>query len=100
MRLSWGCDKNQLPDDDPLHDYAECQCDPNCIVLVLVVVMRRRKGRSAKLVIDEDQSTTDSQAAFSRPQKNNSSIIQEQFSYNAGKVRISARKVTCQVCLI
>merc|ERR1712142_1324896 len=54
-------------------------------ITVLVVVMRRRKGRSAKLVIDEDQSTTDSQAVFSRPMKINSSIIQEQFGYNAGK---------------
>ena len=62
--------------------------------------MRKRKGRSAKLVIDEDQSTTDSQAVFSRPMKINSSIIQEQFGYNAGKVRIFARKVTTSTASI
>jgi len=54
-------------------------------ITVVVVLVTRRKARSAKLVIDEDHSTTDSQYAFSRPLKNNSNIIQEQFSNNVGK---------------
>jgi len=55
------------------------------IITVLVVLVTRRKARSAKLVIDEDQSTTDSQFAFSRGLNNNSSIIQEQLSSHFGK---------------
>jgi len=55
------------------------------IITVLVVLVTRRKARSAKLVIDEDQSTTDSQFAFSRGLNNNSSIIQEHLSSHFGK---------------
>merc|ERR1712106_916398 len=55
------------------------------IITVVAVLVRRRKVSSAKLVIDEDESTTDSQFAFSRGLTNNSSIIQEHFNSNYGK---------------
>ena len=60
----------------------------NCSVSVVAVLVMRRKVRSAKLVIDEDESTTDSQFAFSRGLKSNSSVLQEHFNNNFGKVRI------------
>merc|ERR1712106_561290 len=55
------------------------------IITVVAVLVLRRKVRSAKLVIDEDESTTDSQFAFSRSLTNNSSSIQEHFYSNFGK---------------
>eukprot|EP00090_Calanus_glacialis_P045193 TRINITY_DN8241_c0_g1_i1.p1 TRINITY_DN8241_c0_g1~~TRINITY_DN8241_c0_g1_i1.p1 ORF type:complete len:453 (-),score=119.58 TRINITY_DN8241_c0_g1_i1:70-1428(-) len=55
------------------------------IITVVAVLVMRRKVRSAKLVIDEDESTTDSQFAFSRGLKNNSSVMQEHFNNNFGK---------------
>jgi len=55
------------------------------ITAVVAVLVMRRKVRSAKLVIDEDESTTDSQFAFSRGLKSNSSVLQEHFNNNFGK---------------
>jgi len=52
---------------------------------VLTVLVTRRKARSAKLVTDEDQSTTDSQFAFSRGLKHEESVHQEHFNTNFGK---------------
>ena len=83
----------------------------NGSVSVVAVLVLRRKVRSAKLVIDEDESTTDSQFAFSRGLTNNSSGIQEHFnshfgqagaSNHFGKVRIFARKIAhqCLGCLV
>ena len=74
----------------------------NCFVSVFAVLVLRRKARSAKLVIDEDESTTDSQFAFSRGLTNNSSGIQEHFNSHFGKVRIFARKIAhqCLGCLV
>merc|ERR1719369_251076 len=55
-------------------------------ITVVSVLVLRRKGRSAKLVIEEDQSTTDSQAAFYRGAENNTNGRQEQHGYsNYGK---------------
>ena len=65
----------------------------NCSVSVVAVFVLRRKIRSAKLVIDEDESTTDSQFAFSRGLTNNYSGIQEHFNSHFGKVRIFAPMV-------
>ena len=74
----------------------------NGSVSVVAVLVLRRKVKSAKLVIDEDESTTDSQFAFSRGLTNNSSVIQEHFNNRFEKVRIFARKVAhqCLGCLV
>ena len=63
----------------------------NCSFSVLVL---HRKVRSSKLVMDEDESTTDSQFAFSRSLTNNFSSIQEHFNSHYGKVSIFARMLT------
>jgi len=55
------------------------------ISAVVAVLFRRRKTKSAKLVIDEDQSTTDSQFAFSRGLKHEDSGRREHFNNHIGK---------------
>jgi len=55
------------------------------ITAVVAVFVTRRKVRSAKVVTDEDQSTMDSQFAFSRGLKNEDSLCQENFNTSFGK---------------
>jgi len=56
------------------------------LIAVVAVLILRRNVRHAKLVIDEDQSTTDSQFVFSRGVKSNTSGREEQhFNSNFGK---------------